>query len=194
MLAILMAGSAQAATLISNSFSSLPIVGPNDARIHGQMTSITQMFSDNTQKGYALVDVNIPIPNASLGISSTLMASNTKLLASISRQNQPYLNCTLDARAVTAASAVFTLGVKTFNDETLVRWGVCDDPNQPGYESIFPAFQPGDIVRLSIQGGAVIGTFTFPAAPSNTSPRTASQNFAVMKILENSAYKVSALP
>ena len=192
-LAILMIGSAQAATLISNSFSSFAINGANDARIRGQITSITQTFSDNSQKSYALIDVSVPIPNVSLGITSTLMVPKIKLLASISRQNQPYLNCTLDARVVTAASASFTLGVKHFNNETLVRWGVCDNPSQPGYESIFPALQFGDVVQLSQQGGAVIGTFTVPAAPRNISPGTASKNFAVVNLLENSNYKVPAL-
>ncbi len=194
MLAILVAGSSQAATLTSNSYSSLPITGANDKRIRGQITSIVQTFSDSSRKSYALIDVSIPLPNASLGITSTLMVSQVKLLASISRQGQAYLDCTLDSRLVKASSVSFTLGLKAINDLTLVRWGVCDDPGQPGYESIFPALQSGDVVQLSKQGGAVIGTFIVPAAPNKTSPSTASKNQAVVKLLGSNTYKVSALP
>ncbi len=182
----------QAATLTSNSYSSLPVVGALDNKIRGQITIIDQAYADGSSKNYLLADVSVPIPNVSLGITSALGAPQVKLIASVSRSGSPYVECTLEPRTIGLKSASYTLGLKSIGSGALVRWGVCDNPNVAGYDSLFPVFQSGDVVTLKTITGQQIGVYTVPAAPANTSPATAVKNYAVVNTLENSAYKVAA--
>jgi hypothetical protein len=178
-------------TLTSNSYSSLGITGAVDPKIKGQLVYIQQNYSDASRKKYLFVDLSVAYPNPALGVSSTTAGKFSALLFHPGTTT-PYAQCSLEARVVSGKLASFSLGLKSTGSDALIRWGVCDDPNLPGHDSLFPALQTGDRMQIIAPNGSTeVGQYLIPKAPTNTTPSTASKNYAVLAILEGKSYKVA---
>lgn len=176
--------------LLVNAISREVGVGPGGARVRAEV--VNQVYSNNAQQRYLLVEATVRFPVA--GIANRTQAQASRLALRYFRLDKAdaYAECTLEPRRVTARSAVYAVGIKSNAAQTLLRWGHCDDLQSPGFDSILPLSTAGDLVKLVGPDGSVIAEFNAPAAvdvPMPAKPKRRPQP-ATARLLEGGTYRV----
>jgi hypothetical protein len=178
--------------LVANDIRSQTVTGADRTRVKAQL--LTQRYSNKAQQRYLLVDATVRLPARSLGITGKADARNASLVLRYFRfgATEAYAECTLEPRQVSGSLATYSLGLKANAVNTLLRWGVCDDPQSPGFDSVFPLAIEGDTARLEVPGGAVIAQFAPMIAYELAMPSKLKKQPqpAVAKLLEGGSYKI----
>jgi hypothetical protein len=196
----LMCGAATAAAankLVNTGLKLAPIRGTaTHADIRGELALITRTYSDKSKQRYLWAEIKVPVPYPDLEITSEADARKAQWVLSYSRANQasPYAQCTLPFRRFGDAersSAAYALGLKSTGPDTLIRWGVCDQPGVRGYDSTFPQARPGDTVTLRKTGGPIIWTFKIPAGETTANTGVhATKVRSLVGAMEGGSFKV----
>lgn len=169
--------------------------GGNGTKIKAVL--VNQRYSNNAQQRYLLVDASVRLPAPALGIADRTQAQTARPVLRFfhAGQTQAYAECVLEPRRPSRKQAIYSLGLKANSVHTLLRWGRCDDPKSPGFDSIFPLVTSGDAAQLVGTDGTVVATFVPPIAqdiPMPTQPRRKPQP-AVAKLLDGGFYRVEVL-
>jgi hypothetical protein len=166
--------------------------GAHRVRIRAELDS--QVYRNGGQQHYLLVDAIVRVPTPELGISSRATAQAATLTLGLfhAGATTPYAECTLVPRTVSGSSATYSVGLKANALMTMLRWGHCDDPGLPGFDSMFPYTENGDVAKLTGPGGQAIAQFEAPLAfdqPVPPRPRKKPQP-AIAKTMETGSYRV----
>lgn len=181
---------AAAPTPTQNLFARVSIPVIPGITVQGQAAVIEQGYADRSVRRYLLLDLPVLLPNGPLQLRTALEVRNANIVARWFRAAAvtAYAECRLEARLVQAASATFSLGLKSVGDGALIRWGVCQNPADPGYHSVYPEVGGGDRVEIAAANGQTLARFTLPAPAAVAAATAAAQN-AVITLLSGSQFK-----
>jgi hypothetical protein len=164
-------------------------------KLKGETWAVSQAYSDNSQSTYLLTDITLRIPSAHLGIQNQDDAKRAKFVISYThpKEKTPYADCTLEARWMDETKVIYSYGLKDTGREPLMRWGNCDNPQSPGYDSVVPATKGRDKAALKDANGQIIARFTPVSArqslsiPKNAKPKAKP---AIAELMESAPYQI----
>jgi hypothetical protein len=178
--------------LTGNQLSRQSATGTDGIKIKAEVAN--QIYSNNARQQYLLIDAAVKLPAPALGIASKQEAQDARLVLSFFHEGQAtaYAECELAPRLVKRRKAAYSLGIKNNAAHVLLRWGHCDDPRSPGFDSVFPVAVGSDKASLALPDGTVVAEFAPPIvvdAQESDRPRKLRQP-ATARRLEGNAYKI----
>jgi hypothetical protein len=178
--------------LVANALGVQSVAGVQGTKIRAQL--LTQRYSNQAQQRYLLVDATVRLPAPALGIASKAAAQAARLTLRYFHfgASEAYAECTLEPRQVAGSSATYSLGLKANAVNTLLRWGRCDNPRSPGFDSVFPLVVAGDMARLEGPSGKAIAEFEPPIAADLPMPTRLKKQPrpSLARLMEGGAYKI----
>jgi hypothetical protein len=177
---------------VGNTLSRVALTGTGGTKIKAEVVS--QRYSNNARQWYSLVDVSVRLPATALGIANKAQAQTKTLSLRYFHpgQDQPYAECALEPRSVSASTAIYSLGLKANAAHTLLRWGHCDDALTAGFDAVLPLSVANDRAVLLGPDGQSIAEFAPPLVvdvPQPSKPKKLPQP-ATARLLEGAAYKI----
>jgi hypothetical protein len=177
---------------VANLVNKRSATGANGIRIKAEV--VNQRYANGAQQKYLLVDATVRLPAPALGITGKAAARTAPFVLRFFRFGaaEAYAECTLEPRKITGAAAVYSLGLKANAAHTLLRFGHCDQPGVPGFDSVFPMTWAGDTARLEGPGGTVIAEFAPPLVEDVPLPgrNRKKPQPATAKLLEGGTYRI----
>jgi hypothetical protein len=178
--------------LVTNVVSRKQQAGAGGARIKAEL--VNQRYENKARQRYLWVETALPLPAPGLGIASKAEAQAARLtlrLSHTSVADGAYAECTLEPTKVSARRATYSLGIKANAVAIMLRWGLCDDPQTPGFDSMFPMVAGGDSARLLAPNGAIIAEFAPPIAVDPPMPYQIKKQKApaTARLMEGGSYK-----
>lgn len=159
-------------------------------------TLVNQVYSNEAQQKYLLLDIKTPLPNPRIGLPDKATAATRSLRVSFFRDGaaSAYAECSTEPRSLSSGKAIYSLGLKWNAAHTLMRWGRCDDPATPGADSLFPVPISGDTAVVTGPDGTVLARFSPPPARDVAKPAKSKRKPrpAIAKLMEGGGYQIKS--